>query len=349
MIPSGVECLCDELAAPLARYRRSSPQAAQVTIPLSGVQHIESPASCGLPSSRLLTRFCLGERASRGSIARAIVYLHGFPDQSLDHRLELPSYGSLGSRFARKLSEQLLTQMPDAVFVAFNFSGTPGSDAEVSFNQKTVSRELADACAVLAYLRQSVAPTPVPVHVVGLSTGAIVASLLRGADPQITVAVIAGLHDVAQGLRFDFESAQLAAFDANGWCWKGFWLPTGSPSNPSCMETDEGCTADDGESLPSGIEATWRDHHLRLDAAYRDDFLRLDIQAAVRDARAPFLVIHGDADRSVPLASGIALFEAAAEPKQMIVIPGANHLLTSTKHFSRAARAVAEHALSVVS
>jgi fermentation-respiration switch protein FrsA (DUF1100 family) len=40
---------------------------------------------------------------------------------------------------------------------------------------------------------------------------------------------------------------------------------------------------------------------------------------------APVLILHGDADQSIPLSQGQALFNAANQPKGMIVYPGGNH------------------------
>jgi len=40
---------------------------------------------------------------------------------------------------------------------------------------------------------------------------------------------------------------------------------------------------------------------------------------------APILILHGDADQTIPLSQGKALFDAAREPKRMIVYPGAHH------------------------
>ena len=42
----------------------------------------------------------------------------------------------------------------------------------------------------------------------------------------------------------------------------------------------------------------------------------------------PLLVLHGERDQLVPLAQAQAVFAAANEPKQMVVIPGAGHLNT---------------------
>jgi hypothetical protein len=45
----------------------------------------------------------------------------------------------------------------------------------------------------------------------------------------------------------------------------------------------------------------------------------------IRRLRAPLLVIHGDCDDIVPVSHGRVLFEAAAEPKALHVVPGAGH------------------------
>ena len=45
----------------------------------------------------------------------------------------------------------------------------------------------------------------------------------------------------------------------------------------------------------------------------------------IRDLRAPLLVIHGERDEIVPAAHGRALYEAAPEPKRLLVVPGAGH------------------------
>ena len=39
----------------------------------------------------------------------------------------------------------------------------------------------------------------------------------------------------------------------------------------------------------------------------------------------PLLILHGDKDDTIPLDGGRRLFEAAREPKQFHVIPGAGH------------------------
>jgi len=47
---------------------------------------------------------------------------------------------------------------------------------------------------------------------------------------------------------------------------------------------------------------------------------------AARVAPIPLLVIHGDADPIVPLRHGLALYDAAADPKRLWVVPGGGHI-----------------------
>ncbi|MBW3571919.1 MAG: alpha/beta fold hydrolase [Gemmatimonadetes bacterium] len=61
----------------------------------------------------------------------------------------------------------------------------------------------------------------------------------------------------------------------------------------------------------------WRD----LDANRE----RLDILAAAARVAVPWLIVHGDADPSVPVDEGRELFEAAGERAELLVVEGADH------------------------
>ena len=52
---------------------------------------------------------------------------------------------------------------------------------------------------------------------------------------------------------------------------------------------------------------------------------KFDSSAFIAKVKVPLLVIHGDQDGIVPLSEGDALFAAANEPKEMVVIPGGSH------------------------
>lgn len=52
---------------------------------------------------------------------------------------------------------------------------------------------------------------------------------------------------------------------------------------------------------------------------------RLDILAAAARVTVPWLIVHGDADASVPVDEGRELFEAAGENTELLVVEGADH------------------------
>jgi hypothetical protein len=52
---------------------------------------------------------------------------------------------------------------------------------------------------------------------------------------------------------------------------------------------------------------------------------RYDSLSRIGRVEAPLLVVHGDADRVVPVAFGRELFAAAGEPKEAHFLPGAGH------------------------
>ena len=139
------------------------------------------------------------------------------------------------------------------------------------------------------------------------------------------------LGQLRKGLQYDFDSSQLEAFDEQGYCLKEFWLPLQSASNPASAQirVPEDCT-----------DETWRKCAIPLSERYRSDFLNLDVRGAVSSSVSPLLVIHGDRDRSIPLENGEELFDAAAEPKEMVVIKGGDHLLRSSKTASKAIKAI---------
>jgi uncharacterized protein len=60
---------------------------------------------------------------------------------------------------------------------------------------------------------------------------------------------------------------------------------------------------------------------------------RLNSAAKIAAYHGPLLQIHGDADTIIPLAIGRRLFDAAGEPKQLVVIPGGDHNDPHTPQF----------------
>lgn len=74
--------------------------------------------------------------------------------------------------------------------------------------------------------------------------------------------------------------------------------------------TYSGMTPQEAEALPYSDDAQ---------TAY-------DVKKMVAESTAPLLVIHGDADRNVPISEGREVFRVAAgRPKRFVTLPGVNH------------------------
>ncbi|TMW61303.1 hypothetical protein Poli38472_013766 [Pythium oligandrum] len=283
-----------------------------------------------------------------------MVYFHGFPDLAV-HPTEL----DMASRMPFKLAEAWLDlgakqdRADGVAFVTFNFGGVAGSDSMMRFEDKTITQEVEDAARICDYVRQQLLldADKGRVHVVGLSTGAIIASLLREKGLVDTISVLAGLLDLRKGIEYDFTASQMEQFDREGACWKEFYLPEGStwPQNA--------CVSLDGVSVASDAElqgAVPRKLYLRLQRRYVDECLQsapsLNIQRSVSSPTtttgrpvAPLLVVHGEADQNVPKSDGEALFTAAAAPKHFVAIPKGNHLLSNSKHLKKAVQTLLAH------
>ncbi len=60
----------------------------------------------------------------------------------------------------------------------------------------------------------------------------------------------------------------------------------------------------------------------------------LDILAAAGRRSAPWLIVHGEADETVPAAEAAALDARAADPRQLLLIAGANHTFGARHPFA---------------
>lgn len=60
----------------------------------------------------------------------------------------------------------------------------------------------------------------------------------------------------------------------------------------------------------------------------------LDLAAAAGRRRAPWLIVHGEDDESVPVAEARALAAAAGEPRELRIVPGAGHTFGARHPFA---------------
>eukprot|EP00392_Amoebophrya_sp_AT5.2_P005989 g5999.t1 len=323
LAPAAASSATPEMAQQTATFLRSAAFGEKCT---STAYHVSVPARGYHLLANLVTQNSAQDPQLQSSSRRSVVlYLHGFPAQSVDHRRDSSHHGAISERFAGKLAEHFCSSPPNGgnanakspmSFCCFNFGGTPGSDSPTfRFADKTVRQELTDTIAMIAWLTSSQMGFQA-VHVVGLSTGAIIGSLLRGElqlrlvenrgtikDKVKSITVVAGCggHGMRTALEFDFDKHQLEEFEKNGYCWKDFWLPVNSKSNPPeaelCVEGLADVSSDETDC------PQYARHRMKLKRAYMDDFLELSVPIAVSRSpgACPLFVIHGGLDEAVPV------------------------------------------------
>jgi len=197
--------------------------------------------------------------------------------------------------------------------VRFNFSGNgmqPGDELvtdPAAFANATFSQDLEDLLALLAALGQEVAPGLVDRQRIGLfghSRGGGTA-ILAAADP-----------DWVDRLAALVTWSAVSTFDRLDDAQKLVWRQQGS--------------------LPVVNARTGQE--LTLDPFVLDDLERrreeLEILAAANRRQAPWLLVHGDDDETVPVAEARTLAEHAAGQGVLLEIPGASHTFGATHPFA---------------
>lgn len=72
----------------------------------------------------------------------------------------------------------------------------------------------------------------------------------------------------------------------------------------------------------------------RLNSTFLDDCARVDVLGAAARVQAATLVLHGEADRVVPVDDAHALFDVLPEPKELVVTPGCDHRYSDPGHLA---------------
>ncbi|MFX1318732.1 MAG: alpha/beta hydrolase [Promethearchaeota archaeon] len=70
------------------------------------------------------------------------------------------------------------------------------------------------------------------------------------------------------------------------------------------------------------------------------DGIRFNAMKEIHKLECPLFIITGNADQGVDLAGVTRLFDAATEPKEMVVVPGADHNLTNPAAYEQTMNAI---------
>jgi len=207
--------------------------------------------------------------------APAVVLFHGFTG----HRMESHWLFVKCSRALAKAGVASLR---------FDFYGSGESDGE--FREMTLSGEIADGRAAVAFLRGQTEIDPERVGLLGLSLGGAVAATLA---PSVHAKVLVLWSAVAHPARL----RQLIEKSARK-----------IPSKPGAMEVDA------------------REFNPRL----AEDVLKIEPIRYLARYKGPTLIIHPEKDETIPVSHAHDFFQAAgADAKELVIIAGADHVYTS--------------------
>lgn len=224
----------------------------------------------------------------------AIIFLHGFPSNCL---------GFSSIRMARVMEK---SKKSDYLFLTFSFSHSPPSDGK--FEDKLMSKEVEDIKYVIDFLKKNYPFKQL--ILIGISTGAIDASLYAWRDRRISKLVLLGAEsDTKHSVRYDFTDQQVHDFWTKGhiiYNRPGHWV-----------------------------------HRKKLKKAFYDEFFTLNIPAAIKRYKKPLLLIHGEKDEAVPLKEARELLKMANKPKRLVIIKGADHRFGKPGDFRKVVKVIA--------
>lgn len=102
------------------------------------------------------------------------------------------------------------------------------------------------------------------------------------------------------------------------------------------------------QGFPTDARTRWRGQGFiefdgrRLNVSFLEEALTIDVAAVVARIACPTLVIHGDADATVPVAHAHALHGALSVEKELCIVSGADHRFTGPEGRTEALRRTEE-------
>jgi dipeptidyl aminopeptidase/acylaminoacyl peptidase len=191
------------------------------------------------------------------------------------------------------------------VVLRFDFRGS--GDSAGDFADMTIATELADARAAWRFLRRQPGVDRERMGVLGMSMGGLVAAYLLAAEPAVKAAVL--------------------------------WCPVGEPKRLLKMRMSPQAATDlrgrgviDWGGWPVG-------------RAFVEDLQARDPFAALARSRAPVLILHGDADETVPVDESLPYVSARAPGGAAVereIIPGGSHTFATLDGVAQVVKRSAE-------
>jgi putative redox protein len=228
-------------------------------------------------------------------------FFTGHQDSLLAARLETPEEGEPAALVVishcftcskdYKAIKRIAVELANAGIAAFRFDMTGLAESRGDFSRTTLSTNVQDLARAVEHARSLV---EAPLFLMGHSLGGAASILSASA-----------IDDVRGLVTLAAPSATTAL--------QRFQLAQRKPAGEGLWQIEVG-----------GIAYRLRDE-------FFDDLGRHDLLATLRNFQRPLLVMHSPSDETVDYAHALKLFEAAAGPKSLFTLEGADHLLVADR------------------
>ena len=176
-------------------------------------------------------------------------------------------------------------------FIALRFDFRGCGESDGSSESVTISEEMSDLKAAISWLQDEVKILEDRIGVVGHSLGGVVAILTAAEDERIKA--VCTISSPSSTKIHENAAKNILKVNIKEFMEKGYL------------------------DLPSGGRV-WR--------SFMVDALKHDILGSVaKISPRPILIVHGTEDEIVPVSHAEELFDRAGEPKEKLLVQGANH------------------------
>jgi putative redox protein len=231
-----------------------------------------------------------------------VTFIGADGESRLDARLDLPAsapraYALFAHCFTCSKQVLAATRIADGLnrhgiaVLRFDFTGLGASEGE--FANTTFASNVGDLIAAASWLRQQ---RQAPALLIGHSLGG--------------AAVLAATGDIPEA-----KAAVTIAAPAE-------------PKHVERLFSDVRPAGGDGGAAGDDLVVAIAGRPFRIRRGFLDDIASQRLAPRIAGLKRPLLVVHSAADSVVPIEDAYRIFAGAHEPKAMVALDGADHLLT---------------------
>jgi putative redox protein len=217
-----------------------------------------------------------------------LVGLVDFPKSQNDKLSAIILVHGFGAEKTEKgMFDDIAQILSENKFFAYRFDFSGLGESEGDYSKTTLTKLTEDLRAIIDFVKFKPRVNPSKIGILGMSFGVSVAVALNAPEIQTYVLLgsVAHPYEVLKNLFMEY---------------------TFNPNGISFRITSEG-------------------KHIKMGPQFWKDFQKYDLLKIISEIHKPICIIHGEKDSAAPLAEAKIFYEAANEPKKLIIVKNADH------------------------